>query len=79
MIVDGNPAVTRTINRVGLERNGIPMESIRALGLAYKLLFREGLSQPNALERIEVELPQTPEIKHLLRFARETQRGMTKS
>src|SRR5215467_16400157 len=44
MIVDGNPAETRTINKIGLERNGVSEEAQDALRRAYKILFREGLT-----------------------------------
>ena len=52
MLADGNPAETRTINKVGLERNGIGAEVQTSLRQAYKILFREGLTITNALERI---------------------------
>ncbi len=42
MLADGNPAKTRTINKVGLERNGVSEEAQAALKQAYKILFREG-------------------------------------
>ena len=42
MLVDGNPAETRTINKVGLERNGVSEEAQAALRQAYKILFRMG-------------------------------------
>src|SRR5271154_6555359 len=61
MIVDGNPAETRTVNKIGLERNGISEEAQTALRQAYKILFREDLSAPNALVKIEKELPPLPE------------------
>ena len=63
MIVDGNPAETRTINKVGLESNGVSEEAQAALRQAYKILFRDGLTIPNALARIESELPPLPEIQ----------------
>src|SRR5207237_8383806 len=44
MMADGNPAETRTINKVGLERNGVIAEAQSALKQAYKILFREGLT-----------------------------------
>jgi UDP-N-acetylglucosamine acyltransferase len=78
MIVDGNPAETRTINKVGLERNGVPEESRTALRQAFKILFREGLTIPNALARIEQELPPLAEVKHLVKFLRNSERGFTK-
>lgn len=78
MIVDGNPAQTRTVNKHGMERNGIGGESQAALKKAYKLLFRDGLSVSNALTRIEAELPPLPEVRHLVEFARKSERGLSK-
>jgi UDP-N-acetylglucosamine acyltransferase len=78
MLADGNPAQTRTINKVGLERNGISEEVQAALKQAYKILFREGLTIANALARIEAELPPLPELLHLVHFARTSQRGLSR-
>jgi UDP-N-acetylglucosamine acyltransferase len=78
MIVDGNPAETRTVNKLGLERNGVSEEAQTALRQAYKIYFRDGLTIPNALARIEGELPPLPEIKHLVQFIRASERGVTK-
>jgi UDP-N-acetylglucosamine acyltransferase len=78
MIADGNPAETRTINKVGLERNGVSEEAQAALKLAYKTLFREGLTIPNALMKIEKEVPPLPEVQHLLNFVRASERGISK-
>jgi UDP-N-acetylglucosamine acyltransferase len=78
MMADGNPAETRTINKVGLERNGVSDEAQSALRQAYKILFREGLTIPNSLAKIEKELPTLPEIKHLVGFVRSSERGISK-
>jgi UDP-N-acetylglucosamine acyltransferase len=78
MLADGNPAETRTVNKVGLERNGVPEAAQAALRQAYKILFREGLTIPNALARIEQDLPQLPEIQHLVEFVRTSERGISK-
>ena len=78
MLADGNPAETRTINKVGLERNGVSDEAHAALKQAYKILFREGLTISNALDRIEAELPPLAEIKHLIQFTRSSERGISK-
>jgi UDP-N-acetylglucosamine acyltransferase len=53
-------------------------EAQLALRHAYKILFRDGLTTPNALARIESELPPLPEIKHLVQFVRTSERGVTK-
>jgi UDP-N-acetylglucosamine acyltransferase len=78
MLADGNPAKTRTINKVGLDRNGVSEETQSALKHAFKILFREGLTVPNALSRIETELPLLPELAHLVAFARGSERGLSK-
>lgn len=78
MLADGNPAETRTINKVGLERNGVSEEAQAALRQAYKILFREGMTVSNALAKIEQELLTFPEVQHLIRFVRASERGISK-
>ncbi len=78
MLVEGNPAETRTINKVGLERNGVLAEAQAALKQAYRILFRGGLTTPNALAQIEQEVPPLPEIQYLVKFLRASERGITK-
>lgn len=78
MIIEGNPAQARTINKIGLERHGISSEAQSALRHAYKILFREELSTPNALAKIESDLPPLPEVQHLIEFIRASERGIIK-
>jgi UDP-N-acetylglucosamine acyltransferase len=78
MMIDGNPAVTRTVNKLGLERNGVSEEAQKALRLAFKILFKEKLTISNALLKIEAELPPLPEILRLAEFARTSERGLCK-
>jgi UDP-N-acetylglucosamine acyltransferase len=78
MIVDGNPGETRTINKVGMERRGVSEEAQNALRQAYKFLFRDGLTIPNGVAKIEKELPQLPEVQHLVQFVRSSERGISK-
>jgi len=78
MMADGNPAQTRTINKIALDRNGVSEEAQTALKQAYKILFRQGLTIPNALERIEAKLPKLPEIQRLIEFTRASERGVSK-
>jgi UDP-N-acetylglucosamine acyltransferase len=78
MLADGNPAATRTINKVGMERHGISETAQTALKKAFKILFRGGLTIPNALAIIEKEIPDVLEIAHLVRFVRQSQRGIGK-
>ena len=78
MLADGDVAAPVFINKIGLERHGIPDESINALKQAYKIIFRETLPLADALAKVEAELPPTPEIKHLLGFIRASERGISK-
>jgi UDP-N-acetylglucosamine acyltransferase len=78
MMADGNPAETRTVNKIGLERNGVSEEAQAALRQAFKLLFRSGLTMSNAVARIEAEVPPLPEVAHLTRFIRASERGISK-
>jgi UDP-N-acetylglucosamine acyltransferase len=78
MLADGNPAEVRTINKVGLERNGVSDEAHAALKHAYKILFREKLTIPNALAKIESTLPALPELRRLAEFVRKSERGISK-
>jgi len=78
MLADGNPAETRTINKIGLERHAMSEESQAALRQAYKILFREGLTISNALARIESEVAAVAEVKHLVQFVRASERGISK-
>ena len=78
MMADGNPAQTRTINKVGLERRGVSEDAQSTLKQAFKILFREGLTISNALTKIEAGLPKSPELEHLVNFARTSQRGLSK-
>jgi UDP-N-acetylglucosamine acyltransferase len=78
MLADGNPAETRTVNKVGMERNGVSEEAQAALRQAFKILFREGLTIPNALGRIEKELPALAELRYLVEFVRTSERGISK-
>ena len=78
MMADGNPAETRFVNKVGLERAGFGAETIANLIKAYKTVFRSGLTLDNALARLESDLPSTPELKELIAFIRASPRGLAR-
>jgi UDP-N-acetylglucosamine acyltransferase len=78
MMADGNPAETRTVNKTGMERNGVPEAAQSALRQAYKIFFREGLTVSNAMAKVEKELPPLPEVLHLIEFVRASERGISK-
>jgi UDP-N-acetylglucosamine acyltransferase len=78
MIVDGHPGKTRGVNKVGLERNGVPAEVIRALTEVYKIVFKSGLTLTAALDKVSTELPQSQELTHFVDFCRKSERGIAR-
>jgi len=63
------------INTIGLERKGVPKESIEALQRAYRILVRSKLKLDDALQKIESELGSIPEARYLVDFVRASKRG----
>lgn len=73
---DGHPATVIRTNIVGLKRANISTESTRLLNKAFQILFRSGLSKPHAIEKIVGELGTSPELEHLIFFAKTSERGL---
>jgi UDP-N-acetylglucosamine acyltransferase len=63
------------LNLVGLRRAGFELAAVRALKLAYKVLYRSGLRLEEALRRIESG-NSTAETLHLVDFVRRSKRGI---
>lgn len=79
MIAHGDPIQIRSYNRIGMERRGISEEGRKAIKEAYRILYRQDdLPVSDALDKIEAELEQTPEIKHLLEFCRASEKGIAR-
>jgi len=77
-IIDGNPAMVRGLNTVGLKRKGIADKIKGVLKEAYKILYRQGLSTDQALEKIVAELEPCAELTHFTEFIRGSKRGIIK-
>lgn len=78
MIIEGNPAEVRGPNSIGLKRRNVEENVQRLIKEAYRILFREGLSTSQAVEKIKTDLEQIPEIIHLLKFVEGSERGIIK-
>ncbi|MFP4137593.1 MAG: acyl-ACP--UDP-N-acetylglucosamine O-acyltransferase [Halomonas sp.] len=61
VMINGNPAQVHGLNLVGLKRRGFSREALGALGEAYKLVYRQGLTITQALTEIRARyrLPET--------------------
>ena len=63
-------------NVVGLTRRGFSREVIHALKEAHRFIYRDGLNRTQALDRVENDVEQFDEIKRLVAFYRNSQRGV---
>jgi UDP-N-acetylglucosamine acyltransferase len=66
----------KSLNLVGLRRNGFDAKRVRALKNAFLILFRSGLNMQNALEQVEAELEVTDDVRELLDFIKNSKRGV---
>jgi UDP-N-acetylglucosamine acyltransferase len=74
----GSPPRLAGINSIGLERRGVAKETIESLTRAYRVLFRDGLTVPDAVRTMRERFAGTPEVEHLARFAETSARGLTR-
>lgn len=78
MLVDGMPAAVFGINSVKLQRLNVAAETQSLLKKAYKILYRDGLSTRQALEKMKAEMAMVPELERLIKFIETSQRGIIK-
>jgi UDP-N-acetylglucosamine acyltransferase len=76
MLADGNPAVIRGINFVGLERHNVSHDVIRALKESYRILYRSDLNTKQAVAELDRAFPDVPEVRALVEFVETSERGI---
>ena len=64
------------INSIGLRRRGFSAESRSAMKSAYRLLYRSDLNVSQAVEKINADVEQTPEVLNILTFIEKAGRGL---
>jgi UDP-N-acetylglucosamine acyltransferase len=78
MIADGNPAMIRGVNVVGLERHGLAADIIRDLKEAYRILYRSGLNTKQAIEELGKNFAGVAEVRELIEFIEKSERGIVR-
>jgi UDP-N-acetylglucosamine acyltransferase len=78
LIADGNPGLIHGVNMVALQRRQVSEDAQKAVKAAFKILYRSGLTTTEALARIEAEVQPLPQVEHLVRFVRSSERGILK-
>ena len=66
------------VNSIGLRRRGYNGEMINLVQELYRILFVRGFNTSKALAQIEAEFPATEERDEILRFIRDSKRGIMK-
>jgi len=77
-LADGNPAACVTINKIGMQRNGIEADEIQAVNRAYKKLFRANITVEDAINQLQEEYKKFPAVHYLVEFAKNSERGMAR-
>lgn len=76
-IADGQPAIIRAINKIGLERKGFTPAQVERVKAVHRILFRDGLNRSQALEKLAAHADaDTPEFARMLAFAKASERGL---
>jgi UDP-N-acetylglucosamine acyltransferase len=74
----GNHARCYGLNKVGMKRRDYSQSSIDSLHHAFHLLLSAKLNTTQALERIRLEIHDSPEVDELVRFIESSDRGVVK-
>ena len=76
MIADGNPAKIRGINLVGMERKGVPPDTVKLIKEAFRIIYRSKYNTRQAMDAIRSQLPATEEIQLIIDFIEKSERGI---
>lgn len=77
IIADGCPAIARSINKVGLERQGFTPERLASVKQAFRIFYRAGLNRTQAFAQMHAHaLGTTPDFQHFLGFVEKSERGV---
>jgi UDP-N-acetylglucosamine acyltransferase len=78
VIADGNPAVVRSLNRIGLERAGFTPAQLDSVKSAYRIFYRDGFNRTQALETLRAHNSAgSAEFQLFVGFVESSERGLT--
>ena len=72
----GEPLEFSGINSIGLRRRGFSAETRGIIKKAYQIIYRSSLNTSEALVRIGEDLPSTNEIREIVTFVENSERGL---
>jgi UDP-N-acetylglucosamine acyltransferase len=77
-VAGARPTLLFGLNAIGLRRQGFSRERIKVLKDMFRILFYSELNTAQAVERIEKEFPPGNDRDEILRFIRDSRRGIVK-
>jgi UDP-N-acetylglucosamine acyltransferase len=75
-MAQGNHAKLFGLNLIGLKRRDFSEKTIKAIKDAYRIIFRSDLLLEAALKKAQDEVEDIPEVNHLIKFIKESERGI---
>lgn len=78
MMANGQRAKLYGVNNIGLKRHNFSPEAVSNLKKAYHIIFRSGLTVKKALDQVQAEIKNSPEVDHLISFIKSSERGITR-
>ena len=75
---EGDPAIGRATNKVGLLRNGFSKEEVENIHRAVRIMVMGSATVDEGIERILKECTMTPNIQHMIDFIKSSQRGIAR-
>lgn len=72
----GNWAVCRATNKIGMARKGISREEIQNIHRALRILMLGSQTVEEGLNRIQAECQMSPNLEYLIQFVRSSKRGL---
>jgi UDP-N-acetylglucosamine acyltransferase len=78
MLADGSPAEVRSINKVGMERNGFTKEQIDVAKGVFRTIYRGDLNRKQAIDYLEkdFEFKQDKITLEIIDFTKKSERGL---
>ncbi|MCK5010950.1 MAG: acyl-[acyl-carrier-protein]--UDP-N-acetylglucosamine O-acyltransferase, partial [Deltaproteobacteria bacterium] len=78
MIANGQRVKLYGLNTVGLKRHDFSHEAVSNLKKAYRIIFRSSLTAKKALDQLQAEIKNSPEVDHLINFIKNSKRGIAR-
>lgn len=76
VMISGRPPRPRGINAEGLKRRGFTAAQVRNIREAYRIVYRNGLGQEEALAELRRRVPEQPELADFIATIERSRRGL---